>query len=742
MISDFIIIRKFIVLVVFFLSGIFSYAQNNYVDSLINHLKNEKTDTGKVNDLHQLFLEYEFSDNIKSTEYIYKALELSKKSGYKKGLAVTYKYLGFFAEDTGNYEQAINNYQQSLKISETLNDKKGISAILGNIGSAYYFQGDYPKALNNYFKALKLAEEINDNNRIVINLGNIGNVYKDQSDYTKALEYYFKALKMNKELGNKNGIAANLGNIGIVYKEQAVASRSKKDSVASNSLYQKALNYSLEALKINEELGDERSTANQLGNIGTVYHDLKNYPKALEYYFKALTMTKELEDKRGIASNLGNIGSIYTSLKKYTEAETYLLQALAIADSIVILKEKMQFEISISDLYSKTGKDKKAFKHFKNYIEARDTLINQDKSREIMNFEFAKKEAATKAEQEKKDALAAAESRKQKIIIWSVIGGLLLVIFFTGFIFRSLRITRKQKNIIESQKIKVDEANEELKQQNEEILAQRNEIEHQKHLIEEHQKEIVDSITYAKRIQDAILPPIEFIKEKLPNSFILYKPKDIVAGDFYWMEVINNTLFIAAADCTGHGVPGAMVSVVCSNALNRAVKEFDLTDTGKILDKITDLVLETFEKSSTEVKDGMDISLLSIKYKTTGTLNEISHLQWSGANNPLWYFQNNELIEIKADKQPIGKSDYRKLFTTHTIEYKPDSTFYLFTDGYADQFGGPRGKKFMYKQFSDKLKETLSAEPYAQQKYLDTAFENWKGHLDQVDDVTVIGICI
>jgi serine phosphatase RsbU (regulator of sigma subunit) len=317
-----------------------------------------------------------------------------------------------------------------------------------------------------------------------------------------------------------------------------------------------------------------------------------------------------------------------------------------------------------------------------------------------------------------------------------------LAILFAGFIFRSLHITRKQKHIIELQKIKVDEINEELHHQNREVLAQRNEIQFQKHLVEEHQKEIVDSITYAKRIQDAILPPIELIKEKLPNSFVLYKPKDIVAGDFYWMEKINNSVFIAVADCTGHGVPGALVSVVCSNALNRAVKEFDINDTGKILDKITDLVLETFEKSSTDVKDGMDISLLSIKYKVSGTITEVTEIQWSGANNPLWYFQNKELFEIKADKQPIGKSDYRKPFTTHIIEHKPDTTFYLFTDGYADQFGGPKGKKFMYKQFLDKLTETLSTEPKTQQENLDIAFESWKGNLEQVDDVTVIGIRI
>ncbi|MDQ3191009.1 MAG: SpoIIE family protein phosphatase [Bacteroidota bacterium] len=248
-------------------------------------------------------------------------------------------------------------------------------------------------------------------------------------------------------------------------------------------------------------------------------------------------------------------------------------------------------------------------------------------------------------------------------------------------------------------------------------------------------KEIIDSINYAKRIQEAILPPLELIKEKLPNSFILYKPKDIVAGDFYWMEESNDTIFIASADCTGHGVPGAMVSVVCITALNRAVKEFNLTDTGKILDKVTELVLETFKKSAADVKDGMDISLLSINKKN-------QTLQWSGANNPLWYFEKKELKIITADKQPIGKSDYFKPFTTHLLEYKPGLTLYLFTDGYADQFGGPNGKKFKYNQFKEKISSIVDTDPYQQQLALNITFDNWKGQLEQVDDVCVIGIKI
>jgi PAS domain S-box-containing protein len=253
--------------------------------------------------------------------------------------------------------------------------------------------------------------------------------------------------------------------------------------------------------------------------------------------------------------------------------------------------------------------------------------------------------------------------------------------------------------------------------------------------IEQKNKDITDSINYAKKIQQAILPSDAQFRQLFPDSFILFKPKDIVAGDFYWMQEINDTIFIAAADCTGHGVPGAMVSVVCSNALNRAVKEFHLSDTGKILDKVTDLIIETFEKSTADVKDGMDISLLAINRET-------KQIQWSGAYNVLWYFQNKKLHEITADKQPIGKSYYRKPFKTHKIKHQPSTIFYLFTDGYADQFGGPKGKKFKYKQLEEKLQANCDKELEEQKESLNTAFETWKGELEQVDDVTIVGVRI
>ena len=272
-----------------------------------------------------------------------------------------------------------------------------------------------------------------------------------------------------------------------------------------------------------------------------------------------------------------------------------------------------------------------------------------------------------------------------------------------------------------------------VQERTKEVVIQKNEAQKQKELVEEKQKEILDSISYAKRLQNAILPPASLIKQFLPDSFILYCPKDIVAGDFYCFEKINQKIVFAAADCTGHGVPGALVSVVCSNAINAVLKETDPDDTGGILDKVRKMVVETFAKSESEVKDGMDISLACIDTETM-------QLSWSGANNPLWFISGTELNEVTANKQPIGLSDNPKPFDTKRIQLKMGDMIFLFTDGYADQFGGPRGKKFKYKPLKELLLEHKNLPMEELCNVLNKNFTNWKGELEQVDDVCIFGV--
>jgi len=267
------------------------------------------------------------------------------------------------------------------------------------------------------------------------------------------------------------------------------------------------------------------------------------------------------------------------------------------------------------------------------------------------------------------------------------------------------------------------------------VIERTQEINHQKEMVEEKNREIVDSINYALRLQQAIIPPINKIKEQFPDSFVLFKPKDIVSGDFYWMDVKENTVSIAAADCTGHGVPGALVSVVGANSLNRCVKEFGLKKPSSILDKLRELIIETFEMSNHEVKDGMDISFIQFD-------SEKKKAQWSGANNPLWILRNdgNEIEEIKADKQPIGKFEHAKPFTNHEIDVFPGDTLYLFTDGFADQFGGEKGKKLKASVMRELFISMKDAPMETQKIKINQAFEDWKNVLEQVDDVCVIGI--
>jgi serine phosphatase RsbU (regulator of sigma subunit) len=263
------------------------------------------------------------------------------------------------------------------------------------------------------------------------------------------------------------------------------------------------------------------------------------------------------------------------------------------------------------------------------------------------------------------------------------------------------------------------------------------ELNFQKELIEVKNKEVVDSINYAKRLQHAILPDFEEMYAALGDSFLLYKPKDIVSGDFYWMFEDGDTLLAATVDCTGHGVPGAMVSVVGANSLDRCVREFGLRKPSEICEKLSDLVELTFATEQYDVRDGMDLTLISFNRKT-------KELQYCGAHNPLWIIRNNttEIQETKADKQPIGKYDYRKPFTNHSFQMNTGDLVYLFSDGFADQFGGPLGKKFKHSTLKKLLLEIYTKPLGEQHEILSSTFETWRGNLEQNDDVCMIAFRI
>ena len=726
-----------------------SFAQTKKIDSLLLLLKKDKPDTNKVNHFNNLSREYINAGNYDSSLIVSKqALDLGEKLGFKKGIAVSYNSIGVIYRNLGDYIEALKNFNQSLKIRKEINDKKGIADAYTNIGIVNGSQGNYPEAINFFSTALKIQKEIGDKKGIASSYSSIGNVFYYQGNHPEALKNYFAALKINEAIGNKNGAGTNFNNIGSIY--------------GSQGNYTLALKYFFSDLKIEEAIGNKDGIASSLVNLGGIYFDQHNYPEALKKfftslkffelignkhgiahchhniaavytnqgkhsealknYFISLKIREEIGDKEGAALTYSNIGNIYTQQKQYNQALKYLLLAKKFSIAMGIKSISRDTYRYLSKLDSAEGNYKSAYENHKLYIRYRDSIDNEESRKKTiqnqMTYDFEKKEAATKAAQDIKDALTLEESRKQKLITGFVIGGLFLVMVFTAFIFRSLRVTRQQKHLIELQK--------------NEVSQQKELVEKQKLIVEEHQKEIIDSIRYAQRIQKAILPRRSEIHTVLPESFILYQPKDIVAGDFYWAEKTRDYYFIAAADCTGHGVPGALVSMVCSNALNRTVNEFGISETGKILDKARELVLDAFKKSGEEIKDGMDISLLRISKAG-------SEIQWSGANNPLWYFLNDELVEVKADKQAIGKNEAPQPFTTHHLELSKGTNLYLFTDGYADQFNAS-GKKMTKKKFKDLVISVQGKSMPEQKQVLTYFFENWKGPIEQIDDVCVIGI--
>jgi tetratricopeptide (TPR) repeat protein len=636
---------------------------------LLRLLKNSKEDSNKVKITNTIVALYISNGSYDlALQYANQAKSLAQKISYKRGEANAFNHIGRIFFSKGDYADAIANQFENLKCSDQLKNKTLVANAYNEIATIYDAQGNYEDAIKFYTQSLELRKQLNDKEELAASYNNIGTIYDFEGKFNQALDYYNKGLTINLEIKNNEELAKNYANIGVVYKELTD--------------YNMALEYTDKSIAIDEQYGYTEGACAGLFNLGDIYYLQKNYKLSNQYYDKALKIAKEL------------------GLKDYLK-EGYL---------------------NMTNLDSALGDYKAVYHSYKNFITYRDSLRNEESTKKTLEeqykYEGEKKEAAIKAEQDKRDAIASEENRRQRLMLW------LIAIIATGIgvvalvIYRSLQQNKKAKEIIE---IKSKETEE------------------QKHLVEEKQKEILDSITYAKRLQQAILPAREEIKKYLPDSFLYYKPKDIVAGDFYWMEHLDNNTFIAAADSTGHGVPGAMVSIVCSNALNRAVKEFELRDTGKILDKTRELVLETFEKSGEEIKDGMDISLLRIRYQVPGIKADV---QWSGANNQLWYIKKEgaEVLEIKADKQPIGQTDHAKPFTTHVLEMEKGDILYLMTDGYPDQFGGEKGKKFKYKQLEVNLLANSTKDLEGQGNSLSYAFDDWKGSLEQVDDVTIIGI--
>lgn len=694
----------------------FAFSQSP-IDSLLKVVATSNNDSVIYNALLNLGSLYLYSIPDTAIYYYTQAENVAEKIGGIKGdfmKAEALRRKGWSYLLQANLESSLALCDSSKNIVQpyienkdptiSRNAKKIYTNCITHIGSIYELQGNYSKALDFYFEALKRLDELKEEKDKAQIYGNIGNVYYQQGNYSKALEYHFKALALFKKYKDKRGQAITMSNIAPSYHEQ--------------KNYKKALQYYSNALEIFKQIESKRGIANNLGNIGSLYYDQGDFKKALEYYFMALKVSREGGFQQSEANNLGNLGSTYLAMKQYSKAEKYLKQAEDLYRELGTLYYLKGILGSLADLYEKRGNYKLALLYHKEYTKVQDSLTSEENRKALqtmeVKYQYEKAKIQREAEFQKQLAIQKKEKEKQETITIAVTGGLLLVLFFSFLLYHRLQITRKQKRTIEHQKA---------------------ELETQKRIIEEKNKDIVESITYAARLQRALLPPREKLSELLPQSFLLYMPKDIVSGDFYYMEGVSNYVFLAVGDCTGHGVPAAMMTMICSSALMRAIKEEKLVNTDEILNRVKEIVKERVSLHEKHLLEGMDISLIRIDKHEKGVI------QFSGINHVAVLIRETGVEEFKTDRSPYGLY-HPDPFSRIIIHAEEGSMLYLFTDGYPTQFGGQKGKPLMKKRFV-KILEQISIFPVdKQEEELETAFFKWKGELDQVDDVCVAGIRI
>lgn len=579
-----------------------------------------------------------------------------------------------------------------------------------------------------------------------------GNSYHMENKVDSALKYYNKALIYFQKIGNDKGI-------GKVYQSFSLVKRTNGDlegAIADNK----------KALEIYEKINWTLGLVNINNNISNLYIDLKKTDLALIHSRKAFALSLALNDSIKYFNMMMQLGVRFNDAAKYDSSLIYLKGPLSFFERNGFNNYLLILNSNLANVYWKLNKNTTQTKHYLykslEYSNLAGTIDNikhiyrdlamcyifekKTDSAEVYFFKtlaindsinFQKglevtKELETKYETEKKELqitnqtfeIEAKEKQNQQKSLIILFGTLALLGtgFFAVMAFINFRKAKKANLIIENQKMEVELKNEE--------------ITHQKDLVDEKQKEIIDSINYAKRIQQAVLTGEDVWNKISKEYFILFKPKDIVSGDFYWAyNTPNNRSIFCLADCTGHGVPGGFMSMLGNSFLNEIVVENKIFKADYILNKLRSKIIHALEqKGGTQQKDGMDMSLC-VWNKLDNTL------EFAGANNPLWLLRGKELQEYKADKMPIGLYlETETPFSSVTIQLQVGDIIYLSTDGYADQFGGPKGKKLKYKPLIESLIKN-SALPMAEQKnILDSTFNDWMHKHDQVDDVSLIGV--
>jgi serine phosphatase RsbU (regulator of sigma subunit)/Tfp pilus assembly protein PilF len=716
------------------------------------------------------------------------AIDFAQESKNADQLQAIYHQLGYVYYNQNRFEQANKYFNVSLEIAKERGDLSGQALALNRLGNVSQLQTNYLVALDYYLEALELNTTISSKPEIARTLVNLANVYSVIGQYQHSIEHFLKAMDIHEELDEKEGLAWTSLGIARLFKRL--------------DLLDRAMQYAETALKhyriIEQETGNSVGVTLSLSEIGSIYHKLGNYDKALEYTQMVLEINKNTQNIYGQAANhislgvifldrgndqlarnhlskaislKGQVGdsldlaSLYRHLGKIEMrsnnpklAHRYFTQSLDFAKKHRIIPDISEAYLCLSNIYSQLGDSGKALAAFKNHTNYKDSLNSSDIAKLEMQYEFEKREKEQELLTQQREALQQAKLERQRVVLIFFVVAFLLAGILSAFIFYAYREKNRINQLLVEQNIEISNQKEEIESQKEEIEQQRDFVTRQRDQIAEQQRLITDSITYASRIQNAVLPSQNTMQQLPWESFVLYKPKNIVSGDFYWTSQLDNgKIMIAAADCTGHGVPGAFMSMLGITLLRDIVSRETQVKPASILSQMRDMVLLSLnqEKGKIDQADGMDMAIaiidpqslemefagayLSAMIVRTGAfeLDEIS------TNYRLAQKEGVALMEMLGDKMPIGHHVLgNKPFSNKSFQLQKGDMLYLYSDGYADQFGGPKNIKFLMQNFRELLLTVHHHSCHQQKDVLQFTIEEYKGENKQVDDMLVMGVRI
>ena len=697
-----------LLVVVFLFFCVYSYGQSK---KRIRYSSAYRSDTSSINQLLR-----DATDSLikgyyeNSLQMTLSAISLSKKNGYKTGVCKGLNLQAKIIHRRANYDSSATLSKMALILAQDLNDSSLLSDSYLNLGNSSYSLGNLSEALEFYLKGLAIQEKIAWQGNLIGFLNNIAGIFADQQNDLKALEYYRKSMIVAEKTKDYKRQGTVYHNLGSIYM--------------SLNMYDSAKYAFEKSLAVATEQKDAYVLNLYLGDMAEFHFIQKHYQEAYDFAVRAVKGSEQFF-KDQLPDDLMMVAIILIKQGKNDEAEIYLNRALRVAkeiESMPILKDAYE---NLAILYEKKGDYRSTYGYYELFSNIKDTLLNEKNSRRIteMSSKYAtqkkqdeisllrKNEDIQRLELQKKNN----ELTRQQTFSISIFIGFLLLLAVAALLFSRYRLKKKANESLEKAYHIIEEKNKIIERSN--------------HLI-------TDSITYAKHIQDAILPSGDDLDRLFPgNHFVFYQPAHIVSGDFYWCSRQNGKVIIAIADCTGHGVSGAFMSLIGNTLLNEIVNERKITNTKEIAKLLDAKVIQTLNQYEGSGKyDGMDISICCIDIADKS-------ITFTGAHHVM-YAYNGNLHKIKCDPYSIGGAQQQnaKLFTSQVFDYEEGLCLYFLTDGYCDQSGGPLNKRFSFSRFEKLLMQMQDMDMAGQKEKIQQTFEEWKGDIKQRDDVLVIGI--